>query len=491
MAEQSNDQVAAPSEQPANPLSRRLFLAGMTATAALSATAAGGSAASAAPAQDPSQATGAGRGGGTTDTGSTGRALAFLRAMTDAYPAANPGPRLPQSYADELGLFSTAFVYDVALAVCASLTGGPRSLDLARTMGDGLVYALEHDPVYSDGRLRQGYNVGPYTFYDGNPQPYGFVLPDGTANIGWQFGFLGTAVGDMAWPGIALVQLYQRTRDRTYLRAATRIGDWILTNAVSPGSLGGFRLGVDGANEPIPNVSTEHNIDCVSFFGQLNRASGDRRWRDAVRRARGFVDRMWSQQDGFFYTGSNDGNTVNPDPLPLDPQTWSWLALRERKYGRALEWAGSALAVTDDSTAPNTQVPPGVSVSGVTFSSTSKTSTASYNGLQVNQRGVWLEGTAQLATSLADRKDRGDAARSSALLRQVRIAQESLGFGTAPDLPQHVGGKELERGGIVAASSVIDSGFGFGYFRAQHVGATSWFLMAAAGANPMQYGKLS
>ena len=60
MAEQSNDQVAAPSEQPANPLSRRLFLAGMTATAALAATAAGGSAASAAPAQDPSEVTGAG-----------------------------------------------------------------------------------------------------------------------------------------------------------------------------------------------------------------------------------------------------------------------------------------------------------------------------------------------------------------------------------------------------------------------------------------------
>ena len=196
--------------------------------------------------------TGAGRGGGTTDTGSTGRAQAFLRAMTDAYPAVNPGPRLPQSYADELGLFSTAFVYDVALAVCASLTGGRRSLDLARTMGDGLVYALEHDPVYSDGRLRQGYNVGPYTFYDGNPQPYGFVLPDGSANIGWQFGFLGTAVGDMAWPGIALVQLYQRTRDRALPaggRPDRRPGS--LTNAVSPGSLGGFRLGVNGANEPI------------------------------------------------------------------------------------------------------------------------------------------------------------------------------------------------------------------------------------------------
>ena len=482
-------------ESSANPLSRRFFLAGAAATTVLAATAVAAPAAVAATAQVARTTVDPVLGGGASARGNTGsidRAQAFLRAMTDAYPAVNPGPRLPQSYADELGLFSTAFVYDVALAICASLTGGRRTLDLARTMGDGLVYAMEHDPVYDDGRLRQGYNVGPYTFYDGNPQRYGFVLPDKTANIGWQFGFLGTAVGDMAWPGIALVQLYQRTRDQTYLRAATRIGDWILDNAVSPGALGGFRLGVNGADQPIANVSTEHNIDCVSFFGQLNRAAGNRRWREAVRTARGFVDRVWSEQGGFFYTGSNDGNTINPVPLPLDPQTWSWLALRERKYAPALEWAGSALSVTDDSTAPHTQVPPGLMVSGVSFSSTSKTSTASYNGLQVNQRGVWLEGTAQLATSLADRKNRGDAARSAELLRQVGIAQDSLGFGTAPGTPQHVGGAPLtDRGGVVAASSPIDSGFGFGYFRAQHVGATSWFLMAAAGANPLQYGKLS
>ena len=47
-----------------------------------------------------------------------------------------------------------------------------------------------------------------------------------------------------------------------------------------------------------------------------------------------------------------------------------------------------------------------------------------------------------------------------------------------------------EGGGLVAASSLIDSGFGFGYFRAQHVGATAWYLMAAARSNPMQYGEL-
>ena len=86
------------------------------------------------------------------------------------------------------------------------------------------MYALENDPVYDDGRLRQGYNVGPYTFYDGNRQPHGFILPDGNANIGFQFGFLGTAVGDMAWPGIALVQLFEATGHQRYLNGAIRIG---------------------------------------------------------------------------------------------------------------------------------------------------------------------------------------------------------------------------------------------------------------------------
>jgi hypothetical protein len=45
-------------------------------------------------------------------------------------------------------------------------------------------------------------------------------------------------------------------------------------------------------------------------------------------------------------------------------------------------------------------------------------------------------------------------------------------------------------GGVVAASSLIDTGFGFGYFPVQHVGATPWYLMASLGANPYQPGGL-
>ena len=410
--------------------------------------------------------------------------------MTNAYPAVNTGPRIPQSYADELGLFSTAFIYDTALAVCAALTDGRRGVALARTIGDGILYAQDHDPTLADGRLRQGYNTGPYVFYDGNPQPDGFVRADGTVNVGSQFGFLGTAVGDMAWPGIALVQLFRRTGERRYLAGAVRIGEWILTRATSPGSLGGFNFGVTAADASIPNVSTEHNIDCVSFFGQLHRATGQARWRDAAARARGFVDRMWSPENGCFFTGSNDGATINRTPLPLDPQTWSWLALRDRRYAGALDWAARELATTDSAAVPNSQVPAGVSISGVTFSTASLASDAVYNGLTVNRQGVWLEGTAQLATSLADRGGRGDRAAARRLLTQTEIAADQLGFGSTPGTPQHVGGTALAGGGVVAASSPIDSGFGFGYFRVQHVGATAWYLMAAARSNPMRYGGL-
>ncbi|TKV58778.1 Tat pathway signal sequence domain protein [Nakamurella flava] len=417
------------------------------------------------------------------------RGLGFLQTMTDAYPASNPGPRLAQSYADELGLFSSAFVYDNALAICAALAAGPSGLSLARTLGDGLVFAAANDPDYSDGRLRQAYNVGPYTFYDGNRSPAGFVRADGKANVGWQFGFLGTAVGDMAWAGIALAQLYRRTKAPAYLATALRIGRWITRTTLNPGALGGFSIGVDGGNVSKPNVSTEHNIDCVALFGMLRTLTGDAAWTAAQRRARGFVDKMWNATDGFFWTGSNDGTTINQSPRPLDPQTWSWLALRDRRYARALDWAGRELAVTDNGTGPNSEVLEGVSVSGVTFSDTSRTSTAQYNGRPVEQSGVWLEGTAQQATSLADRGGGADRRAADALLAQVRTAQDRLGFGTAPGTPQHVGGADLPAGGgVVAATSLIDTGFNFGYFRVQHVGATSWYVMAARRVNPLRLG---
>ncbi|MDO8143213.1 Tat pathway signal sequence domain protein [Isoptericola sp. 178] len=431
-----------------------------------------------------SPATRGGVAGSMSSADSLERAHAFLGAMTDAYPEVNSGPRMAQSYADQLGLFSTAFVYDVALTICASLAGG--HVGRATTLADGLLFAQQNDPTYDDGRLRQGYNTGPYTFYDGTPQPYGLELPDGTANIGWQFGFLGTAVGDMAWPGIALLHTYSATGDGRYLDGAVRIGEWILDNTWSERPLGGFSFGVDGGNNPIPNGSTEHNIDCVAFFRQLEALEGGDRWRRAQEHARAFVDIMWDRQGGFFYTGTNDGVEINRDPLPLDPATWGWLALQAERYGRSVDWAADDLATRDVAGEGNSQLPGDVTISGVTFSSASLVSTASYNGLPVHQQGVWLEGTGQLACAMADRgRGTRDSGRAHDLLDEIRVAQNLVGAG------QTVGGDLLpDRGGVVAASSLIDTGFGFGYFQIQHTGATSWYVMAAEGVNPLQVGGL-
>ncbi|MET7475601.1 Tat pathway signal sequence domain protein [Streptomyces sp. NPDC005648] len=412
------------------------------------------------------------------------RASAFLAAAMDAYPD-HGTVRLAQSYTDQAGLFSTAFTYDNALAILAHLacrTTGGHSRAVA--LGDALLYAQAHDPGHDDGRLRQAYNVGPYTFYDGSAQPDGFVRADGTANVGTQFGFTGTAVGDMAWAGIALSALAGRTGAGRFLTGAVRIGEWIERTARTDEPLGGYKFGVNGADERLPFSSTEHNTDLVGLFGQLARLTGDRVWLERRAHAREFVRRMWEPSGGFFYTGTNDGVTVNKSPIPEDTQTWTALALNSPHYARSLDWAASQLAVLDTAERPNSTVPQGQSYEGVTFSSAAlvadEDAPIASGQPRPDRNGVWFEGTAHLALALRERRAPGDETRARRLLASVERAQDLLGGG------QTLGGTAVAEGsGVVSASSPLDTGFGFGYYPYRHTGATSWYLLAAARANPL------
>ena len=455
---------------PRPPLSRRALIGTGLGVAALTAAGAG----SARAAQ------------GLTDgsaLSSPGRARAFLAAAMDAYPD-HGTLRLTQSYTDQAGLFSTAFTYDNALAILAHLAspgGGSRAVAL----GDALLYAQTHDPVHDDGRLRQAYNVGPYTFYDGSPQPDGFVRADGTANVGTQFGFTGTAVGDMAWAGIALGALAARTGRRRFLTGAVRIGEWIERVGRTDEPLGGYKFGVDGADEKLPFTSTEHNTDLVGLFGRLARLTGDRVWRERRARARAFVGRMWEPEGGFFYTGTNDGVTINRSPVPEDTQTWTHLALASPAHARSLDWAASELAVGDTADRTNSTVPSGQSYEGVTFSSASlladESAPIAAGQPRPDRSGVWFEGTAHLALALRERGRADDGKRARRLLGSIERAQDLLGAG------QTVGGTPLPaRSGVVSASSPLDTGFGFGYYPYRHTGATAWYLLAAARANPLR-----
>ncbi|GHE40368.1 Tat pathway signal sequence domain protein [Streptomyces capitiformicae] len=421
------------------------------------------------------------------------RGQAFLAAAMDAYPD-HGDIRLTQSYTDQAGLFSTAFTYDNALAILAHLA--VRTADgqaRAVALGDALIYAQEHDPAYDDGRLRQGYNVGPYVFFDGVPQPDGFVRADGTANVGTQFGFTGTAVGDMAWAGIALSALARRTGARRFLTAAVRIGEWIERTGRTDEPLGGYKFGVNGANEKLPFTSTEHNTDLICLFGRLARLTGDRVWWERRARAEAFVKGMWEPagdsaqgaSGGFFYTGTNDGVTINKYPVPEDTQTWTHLALDSNRYCRSLDWAATELAVLDHAERRNSTVPAGQSYEGVTFSSASLVANEDAPIAEFqpkpNRNGVWFEGTAHLALALRDRGVRGDEAHARRLLDSIERAQDLLGTG------QTVGGRTLpERCGVVSATSPLDTGFGFGYYPYRHTGATAWYLMAAVRANPLR-----
>ncbi|MEH0635467.1 Tat pathway signal sequence domain protein [Streptomyces bottropensis] len=462
---------------PAPAFGRRALLGtGLGAAAAL--VAAGSGPAQAAPHAAPR----------TSGTSARRRGQAFLAAAMDAYPD-HGAVRLTQSYTDQAGLFSTAFTYDNALAILAHLavrTADGRARAVA--LGDALIYAQEHDPAYDDGRLRQAYNVGPYVHYDGVPQPDGFVRADGTANVGTQFGFTGTAVGDMAWAGIALSALARRTGARRFLAAAVRIGEWIERTGRTDEPLGGYKFGVNGANEKLPFTSTEHNTDLVCLFGRLARLTGDRVWGERRARAEAFVRRMWEPSrgstGGFFYTGTNDGVSVNKSPIPEDTQTWTHLALDSRRYARSLDWAARELAVLDHAERRNSTVPAGQSYEGVTFSSASLLANEDAPIAEFqprpNRNGVWFEGTAHLALALRDRGARGDEARARRLLASLESAQDHLGAA------QTVGGRALPaRSGIVSASSPLDTGFGFGYYPYRHTGATAWYLMAAARANPL------
>src|SRR5436309_16005718 len=98
---------------------RRLVLSTGAAVAALAAAGLPVSSALAATSgADPGAAADQGR-----PSGPRRRAASFLDATMDAYPI-NGATRLAQSYADQSGLFSTAFTYDHALAILAYLADG-------------------------------------------------------------------------------------------------------------------------------------------------------------------------------------------------------------------------------------------------------------------------------------------------------------------------------------------------------------------------------
>jgi hypothetical protein len=444
-------------------------------------------------------------------------AYLFLDTMMDAY-AQGSTTRLSQSYSDEIGLESTAFVYDNAVEIMARLVRG-RGQDLARAkvLGNGLLYAQQIDAA-ADGRVRQAY------FVDHADSKGVFVVPSG-----FPFFFLGSATGDLAWTGMALAQLASRTRIAAYLDGAIRLGNWIFNNTFDTRGAGGYNF-TAGANQV---KSTEHNIDVFAFFTMLARLTGDSStWTDRADHARIFLDAMFNVPGGFFFTGTApDGVSVDPnlskDNIPEDVQDWSFQAFLNSDHAASIDWCKTNLAVTDTPQSYNSDLIPALNnnnltgnirVSGVTFATQSMRPPLAENesaesacfiapsdpfSNQPSPSAVWLEGTAHLAAALLTRRlprnrdidgFSGDLDTARILLDNIRVAQNNLGKG------QHVGGGQPIIGlgktaqtipdglGVIAATSELNTGFGFSYKRFLHIGATGWYAIAAQAGNPFHLG---
>ncbi|HEX8147939.1 MAG TPA: DUF4214 domain-containing protein [Pyrinomonadaceae bacterium] len=364
----------------------------------------------------------------------------------------------------DLVLRNSAFTYDNAMALLAFLADGTAdSLRRARLVGDAFVYASRHDRSYDDGRLRSDYSAGDLQLPPGwapNGRAGTVPVPGFYDEAGKRFVEVeqkGVDTGNNCWAMIALLALYERTREQSYLDTARNLGNFIRTFRNDAGTYQGFLAGLDNYPES-PNVtrrnyaSAEHDIDVVAAFTTMARVTGEARWLADARHARKFVEAMWESQSGCYRAGTINPETLNtvPDQLPLDVQPWALLATQD-----ALALHPQLLRCAEQNHMNGSD---------------------GFTGFDFNndRDGVWFEGTVQMAVAYAFT---GQLTRAEGLRAELRRAQQTPPFG--------------DGFGVAAAShDGLTTGFRleedvpFLYHRRPHVGATSWNVFAQLALNP-------
>lgn len=200
---------------------------------------------------------------------------------------------------------------------------------------------------------------------------------------------------------------------------------------------------------------------------------------------------MWNADGGYFYTGSNDGKTIDTTPVLEEVQSEGYLALLDRRYADALDWTKTNLVATDTPQSLHASFTGNLRLTGVSFSDVSRRATerAGASDPLPDPDAVWFTGTAQLAAALLARRRvatdlptfHGDVVTATEYLRHIALAQAELARG------QHVGGVAIPDGmGVVPSSGILNTGFGFSYRPVLHVATTAWSLIAALGLDPFQ-----
>lgn len=356
---------------------------------------------------------------------------------------APPGPVMLASFdgAPSGPLEGTAFLYDNAVALIALVGCG--EIDKAERIADAFVLAQNADRHWKDGRLRNAYRSAAGE----TSLPPGWWDKGENAWLEDKYQ-VGSDNGNMAWAALALALLAEKQGvgpKPSYVQAAVRLGNWILTFADDRG-LGGFSGGVFG-HEPDPArimwKSTEHNADLAAAFAALFRLTKDAKWEKASQRAEDFVLAMWDAENQRFMVGTTkDGITPNPF-LALDAQIWPLMAIAAtRKHASVLM----------EKTLPKLAVQGGYRYADV-------------------ESGLWTEGTAQAALLM---RLFGKKEIAQELLRTIEKQKAESGY-------YHASGPESIETGFKLDTDPTKPRL---YFHLPHLGATAWVCLAQTGFNP-------
>jgi hypothetical protein len=374
---------------------------------------------------------------------------------------------------------NAAYVYDNSVALIALLAAG--DLAHARTIADALLYGQGHDRFFTDGRVRNAYQGGDISLPSGwlpNNLPNTVRMP-GWYDPGRSQWFedetdVSTTTGNVAWAGVALLNIWEVTRDSEYLAAAEALGNWVIVNAAETRSgaarqLGGFTGGYDGWENGAASAgakpmtcasgvfvngqckrlykSAEHNIDLYSMFSRLYLADGEAQWAKAAQQAKHCFLSMWDPQEGKFWTGtSEDGVTVSTDVIPLDIQAWALQALgtEAQPYLQSLAYIEA-------------------------HHKTSLGYGFKQNGGNACGDNTWFEGNSQVSVAYLLANNRS---KWQSILDDVHSAQTTDGGIPATD------------GACLTTGFTLDDGSPWEYFPRIHVAATGWLALAENGVNP-------
>jgi hypothetical protein len=339
-----------------------------------------------------------------------------------AFLPSYPGADTPQP------LQNVAFLYDNALAaIVLNATG---HVDAAKRIGNAILFALDHDRFWHDGRLRNAYRAGAV---DSIPA----ALPgywNQTARLWSEDAYqVGSASGNIAWAAIALLHLAPQSQ--RYADGARRLGDWLTAHTDDDGTVGGF-FGEEPNPTPQNWHSTEHNIDAYAVLNALGQPR--------ALACRACVARAFDPARGCFVMGDTSQTSA------LDASLWPLLAFADAPpdWKRSLDYVRAHF-----------QAEGGL-------------------GFRENPDGIWTEGTAQGALTYALMGQADFAAMLLARLDAMRAEDGYLRAAT----------HEIRTGLAIGPASTSDD---FHYFPLPHLGATAWAALAFARVNPFQIPAIS